>query len=83
MTKIRKVYLPKWMSWFGLIFLVPTWLWISYRLLVQGRDGDLGFPGWMIMTVVILGATVVIFLMGYRKLPAYVIEEEEQEAGES
>lgn len=82
MSRIRKVYLPKWMSWFGVIFVLPTWIWVSYRVLATDRGAeDLGFGGWAIMTVVMLGVTVVLFLMGYRKLPAYVIEEDDEGDG--
>lgn len=80
MTRIRKVYLPKWASWLGVIFLVPTWLWVSYRVFATSRGTeDLGLVGWAIMTAVMLGATVMLLLMGQRKLPTYVIVEEEAE----
>lgn len=82
MAKIRKVYLPKWMSWFGLVFLVPMWIWISYRALTtEGSGEELGFVGWAVVTFVMLGVAIVIFLMGMRRLPAYVIEEEEDVDG--
>ena len=83
MSRIRKVYLPKWMSWFGVVFVLPTWLWVSYRVFLTERGAeDLGLVGWALMTIVMLGVVVVLFLMGHRKLPAYVIEEEEEEDGD-
>ena len=83
MTRIRKVYLPKWASWLGVIFLVPMWVWISFRVFATPRGAeDLGLLGWAIMTLVVLGAAVMLLLMGQRKLPTYVIVEEEEEEEE-
>lgn len=80
MTKIKKVYLPRWVSWFSILLIVPMWLWVSYSVLTHGEArSDLGFFGWVVMTVVLLGVAVMLYLMGHRKLPAYVIEEEEED----
>jgi hypothetical protein len=42
----------------------------------KGR-ADLGVAGWMVMTFVMAAVSVMLFLMGCRKLPACVIEEGE------
>lgn len=75
MTDLRKVYLPKWMTWLGLAFLAPMWLWITYRVFfTPGGRADLGVDGWMVATVLMGIMAVVLVLMGQRKLPAYLVE---------
>lgn len=78
MARMRKVYLPKWMTWFGLGGLVPMWLWISYRVFFTetGRS-DLGLAGWVVVTVVMAVFATILMLMGKRKLPAYLVEIDE------
>lgn len=80
MSKLHKVYLPKWISWFGLAVAVPMWAWITYRALftASGR-AELGVVGWLAMTVVIGTVATVLVLMGQRKLPAYLLEIEDDE----
>jgi len=76
MSRTRTIYLPAWVPWFVLLFIAPTWLWISYRVLftTAGR-ADLGIGGWVIVTFMTVVIQVVLFLMGYRKLSAYVIQD--------
>lgn len=80
MGHFRKVYLPGWISWFGLAILVPTWGWITYRVFftAAGRS-DLGVDGWVIVTIVMGVMAAVLVLMGKRKLPAYLLELEVDE----
>lgn len=81
MTKLRKVYLPPWMTWFGLAVLVPMWLFATWRVfLTEGGSSDLGAGGWIVMTLVMGVLAVVLILMGRRKLPAYLIEEDDEDA---
>lgn len=78
MARMRKVYLPKWMTWFGLAGLVPMWLWISYRVyLTETGRSDLGIGGWVVVTVVMAVFGTIMVLMGKRKLPAYLVEVDE------
>lgn len=81
MGKLRKLYLPRWMSWFGLAVLVPMWLWITYRVFfTAGGRSDLGVDGWVVTTIVMGVMGTVMVLMGRRKLPAYLLElEDDQE----
>lgn len=75
MSELRKVYLPKWMTWLGLAFLVPLWLWITYRVFfTPGGRADLGVDGWLVSTAAMGVLAVVMVLMGRRKLPAYLVE---------
>ena len=78
MAKVRKVYLPKWVAWFSLLFVVPIWAFITYQAFYteKGR-AELGLVGWLLLTLVFAAVAVMVFLMGYRKLPAYLIEEED------
>lgn len=81
MAKLRKVYLPPWMTWFGLAVLVPMWLFVTWRVfLTEGGSSDLGAGGWIVMTLVMGVLAVVLVLMGRRKLPAYLIEEDDEDA---
>lgn len=78
MPSMRKVYLPKWMTWFGLAVLVPMWLWISYRVfLTETGRSDLGLTGWAVVTLVMGIVAAILVLMGKRKLPAYLVEVDE------
>lgn len=80
MARVRKVFLPRWVPWFMTLFFVPTWAWITYRVFFTGEGrADPGLGGWVIMTAIMLLGCVVVFLMGYRKLPAYVIQEEDED----
>ena len=82
MSRTRTIYLPAWVPWFVLLFISPTWLWISYRVFftAAGR-ADLGIGGWAIMTLMIAVIQVVVFLMGYRKLSAFVIQDQTEDDG--
>ena len=78
MSRIRKVYLPLWGAWFSQLFILPVWCFASYQVFFteKGRV-DLGIGGWIMMTFIMAAVSVMLLLMGYRKLPAYIIEEEE------
>jgi hypothetical protein len=79
MTRIRKVYLPLWLAWFSQLFVLPMWGLVTYQIFFteKGRS-DLGVTGWLAITLVMAAISVMLFLMGYRKLPAYIIEEEDK-----
>jgi hypothetical protein len=78
MTRTRNVYLPRWAAWFSLLFILPIWGLASYQVfLTEKGRADLGFDGWIMMTIVMSAVCAMLFLMGYRKLPALVIEEKD------
>lgn len=84
MSDLRKVYLPKWMTWFGLAMVLPMWGWMTYLAFFTPDDGDdLGLVGWLVVTVVLGVVAGVLYLMGQRKLPAYLIDLEEHVEDES
>ena len=78
MERIRKVYLPLWLAWFSKLFILPIWCFASYQAFFteKGR-AESGMAGWIMMTFVMAAVSVMLLLMGYRKLPAYIIEEED------
>ncbi|MDX1624651.1 MAG: hypothetical protein R3199_11815 [Gemmatimonadota bacterium] len=80
MSPMRKVYLPKWITWFGLAFVIPTWLWVTYRVFfTEPGRADLGVDGWVFTTLMMGIVLTILILMGKRKLPAYLLELEEDE----
>lgn len=78
MTRMRNVYLPLWVAWFSLLFILPIWGFASYQVFLTVKGpADLGIEGWVMMTIVMAAVAAMLFLMGYRKLPALVIEEKD------
>lgn len=76
MPSTRNVYIPRWTAWFGAVVVGLIWLWTSYRVWFTERGrSDLGIDGWIVMSLVFLVVLTILFLMGYRKLPAYQIED--------
>ena len=81
MSRLRKVYLPAWTTWLGVVMMAAMWLWITYQAHFTGEGSEVGLDAWIVTTVLLALMTVVLVLMGRRKLPAYLLElEEEDEA---
>ncbi len=79
MNRTKRVYLPLWVAWFSQLFVVPVWLFAGYQVFFTARGrADLGVEGWIVMTLVMAAVSTMLFLMGYRKLPAYIVEEGEK-----
>lgn len=78
MGRTRKVYLPLWLAWFSQLFVLPIWCFVTYQVFFteKGR-AELGTAHWILVTLVMAAVSVMLLLMGYRKLPAYIIEEED------
>lgn len=74
MAKEETVYMPRWYGWFITLVLAPIWIWMTYSAFYteQGAQ-ELGLVGWSVMTFMFLAIIIVIWLMAYRKLPAYFI----------
>jgi hypothetical protein len=67
------VYLPRWVPWFVGAVAAPAWIWFTYWALVtQAAERD-AVAGWTVGTFVLAAVLVLLFLMGYRAIPAYVI----------
>jgi len=77
MPKRMKIFLPRWVVWFILPLLTLAWGVITYIAFAtpEGRD-ELGLIGWIGVTLILLLVGVVMALMASGKLPAYVIELE-------
>lgn len=78
MSKLRKAFLPKWMGWFAQLFVWPMWLYVTYREFWADSDQRLGIVGWAAVSIVLVAMSVMLLLMAYRKLPVYLILEEEE-----
>lgn len=75
MSDLRKVYLPKWMTWLALAMIVPMWALITYQAFVLAEgSSDTGLVVWIVATVFLGVFAVIMVLMGQRKLPAYLLE---------
>ena len=77
---VRKVYVPKWQMWLGLAFLVAMWLVVTYAAHVAGDGSEMGVGAWLLITLVMAVLAVLLILMGSRKLPAYLVNMEEEDA---
>ncbi|HXF05967.1 MAG TPA: hypothetical protein VNM72_11205 [Blastocatellia bacterium] len=79
MVKEKKVYLPRWIAWMIAVIMLPVWGWLTYSTFTgQGSAERLSSGDWVVISVVILGSIVMVFLMSYGKLPAYIIREEDE-----
>ncbi|OGC77618.1 MAG: hypothetical protein A2Z27_03060 [candidate division Zixibacteria bacterium RBG_16_50_21] len=79
MTIVKKVYLPKWIFWMVCLIMVPLIVFfnISYFTNAQSQ-AELGTIGWLALIFVFVVIIVMMYLMAFRKLPSYIIEEEEK-----
>lgn len=76
--KTKKVFLPKWQRWFLVPLLGGVWLFITYLEFFQSSThGELGSLGYLFISLLFLGLGIMFWLMSSGKLPAYIIEEEE------
>lgn len=79
MVKEKKVYLPRWIAWMIAVIMLPVWGWLTYLTFGGQAAGERPSLGeWAVISIVILGALVMVFLMSYGKLPAYIIREEDE-----
>lgn len=75
---VRKVYLPGWMSRLGVAGAVAMWLLTTYMVWFAQPDSEREITGWIVATAVLGVMVVVLYLMGRRKLPVYLIEDGEE-----
>lgn len=70
MSQKHRKYLPAWVPWCVMLFTVPAWLLMTYSVFYTevGRSG-FGVRDWALSSLILIFTTVVLFLMGYRKLP--------------
>ena len=78
MGRRMKVYLPSYMRWIVLGFLAIAWGLITYQTFVSGTGRqEIGVVGWALITALLVGVGALIWAMASGKLPAYIIEEED------
>ncbi len=72
MLGVRSVYVPSWVPWCALLITDPLWSWLTYCVFFagEGRAG-LGFGNWCLVSFVLAVVSVLLFLVRYRKIPAY------------
>jgi hypothetical protein len=76
----KKIFLPKWQRWFITPLFVGMWLFLTYMEFFNPENSEkMGAIGYIFMTVLFLGLTVMMWLMTSGRLPAYIIEETKEE----
>jgi hypothetical protein len=76
----KKIFLPKWQRWFMIPFFIGMWLFLTYMEFFNPENSEkMGVMGYIFMTVLFLGLTVMMWLMTSGRLPAYIIEETKEE----
>jgi hypothetical protein len=80
MPRRMKIFLPRWVMWFILPLLILVWGVITFIAFATpaGQD-ELGLFGWIGLTLVLLLIAVMMLLMSSGKLPAYLIELEDDD----
>lgn len=78
MGRKMKVYLPAWTRWVVTTFLAIAWGVITWQTFgtEKGRE-DPGIMGWALITVMLLAVAGLLWAMASGRLPAYIIEEED------
>jgi hypothetical protein len=75
-----KAYLPRWILAVILPIMGLVWALVTY--LTFGTDSpneQLSVAGWAVMTVILLLVGVMLWLMSSGRLPAYIVEVEDDE----
>ena len=79
MPTVKKVYLPKWVFWMVLLIILPMLVFFNWAYFSNPQSqAELGVIGWLALNFIFLVVLVMIFLMAFRKLPSYIIEEEDK-----
>jgi Na+-driven multidrug efflux pump len=61
-------------------FFIGMWLFLTYMEFFNPENSEkMGVMGYIFMTVLFLGLTVMMWLMTSGRLPAYIIEETKEE----
>jgi len=80
MTKIKKVYLPKWAGYVTIPFILAIWGAISYGTFFEAQPEEkLPFFLWVVLSLIFLGTIIAILLQVAQKIPTYIIKEEDKE----
>ena len=72
----KQIFLPKWQRWFIVPLFVGIWLFTTYMEFFNPDNSEkMGVVGYVFISILFLGLSVMMFLMTSGKLPAYTIEE--------
>ncbi len=72
--------MPRWVRWPLIPVLAVLWGVMTYvAFATPGGGEELGMLEWLVITVVLLLVGGMIWLMSSGKLPAYIIELEDEE----
>jgi hypothetical protein len=72
----KKIFLPKWQRWFMIPFFIGMWFFLTYMEFFNPENSEkMGLVGYIFMSVLFLGLTVMMWLMTSGRLPAFIIEE--------
>lgn len=76
-----KAYLPRWMLWIVMPMLVLVWGVITYVTFgtPEGRE-EPGVLGWLVLTVIVVLVGVMVYLMASGRLPAYILDMDDDES---
>ena len=72
--------MPPWYRWVMIPMRLGIWGFItSLEFFNPDTEEELGLVGYLFMTVLFLGLSVMFWFMSTGRLPAYIIEEETDE----
>lgn len=76
----KKLFLPPWVLWVILPILVLVWGMVTFSTfgVPVGRE-PLALPEWGLVSLSILAVAVMVWLMGTGRLPAYIMEDADDE----
>jgi len=77
MGRRMKVYLPRWTRWMVLGLLAIMWAFVTYSAFFATQARRMGVAPWALVTALLVLVGGMIWMMSSGKLPAYIIEEED------
>jgi hypothetical protein len=77
---IKQIFLPKWQRWYITPVMLSIWGFLTYMEFFSSSNADkMGIVGYVFMTILFLGISIMMWMMTSGKLPAYIIEETNEE----
>jgi len=75
----KKIFLPKWQRWFIVPFFIGTWLFTTYmEFFNPGNTEKLGPVGFIFMTILFLGLSVMMWLMQAGNSPLISLKKQKR-----
>lgn len=72
------MYLPRWTRWMVLGMIAIMWAFVTYIAFFSSHGQRRGVAAWGLVTAMLVAVGGMIWLMSSGKLPAYIIEEEDE-----